>query len=577
MNNHFLDYCYTNSHCIYIKFNRPMTITGLNGILYPQNYVINTLTCDKAPRSLATLVDSVYSYGVDFVSFKLKKPLAINETLYLYCGHVNDKNVFFIVDPQNFIHDFSCFNELFYYSELTTLSNCSAQLHSNNCLTLKNNNLIKYHKLLPNDFYIEKNGIIYSPYEIQSIDNNSYIFKFKTEIIKKDTEILYLQTNYNCNSTDVLGNKITPNDFTQIEILLPTFPISLSVFSYVDDVLGLALDFSGELKRYDSNDFYFSINGKRYNAKGRERYIKDDIIYFFIYDVFDFDFDYTPVTIFYKNLKTPYTLDKNLKPIQMITKMSSNLLYGILGNFDATNTFGKGILELNFNDYLLKNTFNTTGTLAIWSNFKNTIFSKTIFKHSTHFNEIDDDLITFYIEDLILIFFYTSAFKTPLNTRINDIKVNCYSKKCAIEFSTSDFLFLNSTEYIEVIPLNKIKSYNYTIPMTSIEIPINFTISTDIICEPENQGDSWTLLGKEITQPVTLLVNKNYNSFIYGSQELQTTFLSSLHIKNTAEIAKFRTATINFLNLKGGTLYISLDDAYTFNFDTCEFENTIIL
>ncbi|WP_297520078.1 hypothetical protein [uncultured Clostridium sp.] len=585
MKNHFVEFCYTTSKYIYIKFNRPMTLTGPHSILNTKNYLLSGLiiTNNCSTVCLSNLTCEIYSFGDDFVSFKYKN---INISLLdatIQCGYIDKENIYFITDVADIIHDFSCSTLITTHNSSTSLEFCTASLYESKNLTLKNNNLIKYHKLIPSDFYIKNENTSYSPYEIKEETSDTYIFKFKSDIIRKASESLYLCTTQTCKSTDALGITISTDECLNIENFLPTTPISLSIFSYVDDILGIALDFSNEIKRYDSNDFYFSIKGKRYNAKGRERYIKGNIIYFFIYDLYDFDCYSTPVSITYKNPKKPYTLDKNLKAIQMTTKLTSNTLYGISGILDTTSTnkFNIAILDIEFSNYLLEDNFDTFGKLSLWKDLKKGLFLPTILNHSEYLSSIEDTLLTFYINDLVLILLHT-----PLNiisaSEFDDtynVKVSLTEKRCVAEMDNFLSSIHDTIEYIEVIPLHKIKSHNYTLPITSIEIPLTLIASDSesIICDPTNQGNSWTLLGQTVVLPTTLLVNKVYQTFNYGSLGKKTIFQDSLYIKNTDTKKIFDTATINFINLKGETLYISLDDAYSFNFDTCEFENTIIL
>ena len=562
-----------------------MTLLGINGILNPYNYLLTRFatssTSPKKTVQLGSLIANIYCFGEDFVTFKYKNIGSLLLKLNIHCGYIENEKIFFVTDKKKSVHDFTKSDFISIYNKTTNLASCTSKLINSNILTLTNNNSINYNILYPSDFYIKNGKSLYTPYAIVKVSANMYNLKFRTDIIKKSSDPIYLCTHLNCKSTDALGNSIKADDSLEIENLLPTMPISLSITSYINGILGLALTFNNGIQRYDSDDFCFTIRGKHYNAKGRESYTKGNIIYFFIYDLYNFDYTSTPIIILPKRSKNYYTLDENLALIKMPIKISSNYLYGITSKLDAITTFGTATLEIEFNDYLLETTMTLTGELGNFNNLKEKIFSPTILEHSPNLNLINPATLSLYIENFALIYFHTNS-KIILDELITYNIETSSTKKISttkIDLSPFDFLnhYKNIIKYIEVVPLEKLQSYTYTLPLSSLEIPTNLVKGKDIICLPENQGDDWTLLGEDIYFTTTLLVNKSYKNFNYGFFDHKTHFFDSLYIKNTSDSPVFEDIIINFTNIKGETLEISLDDGFSFNFENCEFKNVIIL
>lgn len=589
MDNKFIDFCLTNDKYLYIKFTRQMVTCGEHSIKLASNYsvqlnhTINSLTTLNN-LSLDKLVSEVSCCGDYLVSFKLKEcsPSLVNAKLF--CGYTSLTTVLYVTDTHGCIHDFSCANDILLHSNNPSITNCSAQVTSDKTLFLEDFNTIPLTKLSINDFYLMRDEKKITPYTLKFNSDTSFTIYFNSEIIKYNKETLKLFTNSKCFSEDCLGNTLIPNEHIITSNSLPTLPVSLSIFSYVDDILGVALEFTDIIRRYDSNDFYFCINGKRYNAKGRVSHNKDNIIFFFIYDVFDFNYNSSTINITYKKLPIPYTLDKNLSPLVINNKISSKFFYGTNAVLDNTINVDIGLLTINFNSFLLKSFYSLTGYFNTFDNLKTKAFSPTILEHSPYLKLIATSTYCFYIENLILMLFHLTNTEN-ISESSHSTEITLSENKLIAEIDLSNRNFLTSIkdkiDYIEIIPLVGIKNHNYISPISTIEIPTELLINDNIelVFKPNEQHIFERLLGTTVTNPTTILVNKISESYNYGNMDTdkKIIFTNDLYIKSINSIIIFEKPVIDILNFQGNTLYVSLDDNYYINFDNCHFEDVIIL
>ncbi|MGL4656450.1 MAG: hypothetical protein ACRCWM_11340 [Sarcina sp.] len=579
MKTNFVDACYTNNNYLYIKFNRQMQLNGSHSILNTSNYLLK-----NSKQSLFHIVSKIFCYSTTFISFELKKNIIIPPNEILCFGHISQSDIFFLTDINNYVHDIACSTPIKLYSEHPSITNCTAKIYSNKSLILYDKNTIPLNKLNLKDFYIKKNDINFYPSNIKKNIDESFTLFFNTEIAKRNSDIITLFTSSKCYTTNLLGLTLLSNESINVKVSLPCTPINLSIFSYIDDVLGVALDFSDAILRYDSNDFYFTINGKRCNAKGRQSHYKDNIIYFFLYDIFDFDYNSNKLSIVYKNPKTPYTLGKNLTPIYMPYRISSNILHAISGTLDNIVDIKTGILNVEFSNHLLPQQLTTKSFFDTFINLKYTLFSKAITKYMPIL-DLDDETPIFYISDFGFIIFYLTENISNIPSYEYDIKVALTDNNFVAEIpllSKNFFDILkNKTDYIEFIPLTNIRSCNYTSPISTLEAPIELLIndSCELIFYPNEQNKFETLLGTTVLCSTTILVDKTFSQYTYGdsSANQRIIFSEALYIKSVASTINFEKPTIDVFNIQGTTLYVSLDDNYYINFNNCHFEDVIIL
>ncbi|MGL4450960.1 MAG: hypothetical protein ACRCTZ_07210 [Sarcina sp.] len=587
MNTNFIDFCFTNNKYIYIKFNRQMLLKGEHEISNANNYAIEgiqVISSSSPPTvPLKNFISEIYHYGDDFITFKLKENIPVLSNTILFGGYISMSSVFFITDINEYVHDFTCPSTIDFYSDKPSIKNCSAKIVSNKIVILKDNNIIPLSKLCICDLYLINGNSTFFPINIKFNVDGTFTLIFNSEIIRHNDEPIYLCTKSKCISTDRLGNILLPNQCTSTLNSLPTMPINLSIFSYIDDVLGIALEFNDAIMRYDSNDFYFTINDKCYVGKGRLSHNKDNIIYFFIYNVFDFDYINSKVAITYKNPSTPYTLDKNMQPLKSF-KIYSNILYGLSAKLDNIDDAQIGFLNIIFNKCLITAKYSVSGYFNKFNELKHKIFSNLILDYVPYLNSINGSLNALYIDDFAIILFHTINDIT-LSSSTHSIEINSFEKNFICEIDLSNYNFLNllkdKIDYIEIIPLAGIKSYNYTSPISTLEIPTEFLINDDIelVFKPDEQDKFKELLGSTISAPATILVDKTFENYTYGDAKLQNKiiFTNNLYIKSINALENFKNPIINVINIQGKILYVSLDNNYYINFDNCHFEDVVIL
>lgn len=547
--------CLCNYTKLLIVFNKNINYNLTKSkILNPNNYY---LISKHSSLPLSSLISSIYCYNNNFISFNLKddsyKILKEYNKIKFESSYLKNNST-----PQ--INKLSIISFIEKENIESLFDNCESFIEESYSLKIINTNIIPYYRVYKDDFYILVNENKFYPSEIFHEDENTLQINFNNKIISSPLDKVVLFTKMKCKSINALGSKLKANDSIEVSNLLKTTVKNISINSYINNTLTLAVEFTSEILRYDSKDFIVHINNKYYPCTGHSSFT-DNLIKLTIDNIFNLDFQNDLITLKVIETSYIYTLDSRYLPI-------SNSNYKKAKYFLALNGELISIPILN----LLK--------LNVFFNKKIKNITKT---QSFGYLNISDnkEILTLSITDIGKLQIYG----TDLNISNSNIeyKLSINSECNTLEFSidTTNFNFINENKdkikYIDFLPSEYLSSADSTLALTSFEAPITFYTEEFISSSPDNYDDSWTLLGKTLDKRSIIFVDSSSPTRDYGNLITHTTFLKDLYIKYTDSNTNYNSIDINLINIKADTVYINLPDNFNLNLYYCDFNNLKLL
>ena len=121
---------------------------------------------------------------------------------------------------------------------------------------------------------------------------------------------------------------------------------------------------------------------------------------------------------------------------------------------------------------------------------------------------------------------------------------------------------INKTNYISFSPNQNLQSVDGTYILISYEASVTFSPPPTLTIYPLDEGNEWSILGKTIANPVTLIVDRSKTLRNYGNLNEKTTFLNDLYIVHDDSKNIYDDVTITFTNIKASNIYVNLPDEY---------------
>lgn len=555
MINKFMSHCYYNDEIIFIKFNTQMCTVGVNSILDPSNYSIIT---NYTSVLLSDYIKSNFYTSDYFVSFNVTNSFkdAVFNSSQLSSASIRKNHIGYVTDINGFINNFECGSSISKITEKSSLQNCTFEILENRKIVITDNNLVNFIKLYLSDFYITINDVIVKPLFLEKFEPNIFILHFKDEILKTSDDILTLNIIELAASTDALNRTILNNDSVLLKNdLLPTVK-AVSIYSYENTTLTLAFECNNRIMRYDANDFYIYINNKEVIPTSKSRYLNKNIFFIDIENIYAFDPNNTFIRVSRKEKKLLYTIDSNfniLKPFNIINK---NAFIGLCASITIASDNAHSVLSLKFN-YNLPIIQNLSSTAKFTLNTDKTVAKLT-------FDNIGE--LSFYGSSL---------------ANMNSLDFTVNTSNSVLEFITSSELLSfsnqNDVKYIDFAPSFDLRAIDNTLIFRSFEIPVTFSTLTTIICNTEDFGDDWSLLGSDIYLPVIIYVNKSVYERNYGSLNLKTTFHNNVYIRHQVSEDQLGQVYLKFINIKAEKMHVYLSDEYKCTFNSSSLTNVKIL
>ena len=335
---------------------------------------------------------------------------------------------------------------------------------------------------------------------------------------------------------------------------------NVSIISYEDFNLSLALEATNEILRYAASDFSFTLCSKVIYSATYIPYAKSkNIMYITLKNIDSFDLFTDFITVKYLNKSIPYTIDLNYNNLLEFRSFTSKSFISKKGIISYTSNIFKTIIKITFSEYIKK--------------IKDNVFilpSINTDKSKIELNIENIGILNIFGENLILppnLKFSTAQIFSTLD--VLNIIIDC---------STFNFFFQNIinisycdfTSFESILSINNIQPYKNFSAFLKIE-PLNIITSI-----PLDNGVNWTMLGAIITTDTQILVDKTSNIFIYGSPDLETTFTKTLYLYNLDDGA-YDDINITLINIKAQNFFVKLSANFTLNIENCNITNLEIL
>ncbi|MGL5820377.1 MAG: hypothetical protein ACRCYE_01935 [Sarcina sp.] len=420
---------------------------------------------------------------------------------------------------------------------------------------------MQYKKLYPSDFYIENSGNIYFPTHIKINNNYSISFIFDEHLIFKRSSIITLKSIEICKSTDLIDEYIAGNDSLNILNALEPQLINISIISYRNETLKLLLEFTDKLLRFNGKDFTFIYNNKKVSSKDFSRFYNNDFLELTLNNISDFNPLVQNLLLLENRNTCIYTIDEQYQAINFPAFPVSEPFYCQRGIITPLPSLGHYSVEIAFNKSLLKNLngFNSFATASL--------------------NTTSELTINFDILGYITIFgTKLSLAKDNINFPFS-ISINDNILIITLDLSSQNLININQNNisYIDFTPNTSIKNTQSIHAFESYECPIIFKKEKIIICSPENQSDSWSLLGQNIYLNTILQVDKQTTNKFYGSKTTPTIFHQDLRIDDLSAPLDASANNISLINIQGSTLYINTTDNTNLDIIDCKFQSIEII
>ena len=196
-------------------------------------------------------------------------------------------------------------------------------------------------------------------------------------------------------------------------------------------------------------------------------------------------------------------------------------------------------------------------------------FNKTLFKNFATLSKgilsSSKDKISLNIEGIGTLNLYGSDFYSYDNKEyIAECTINEDILNIAIDLIEDDFYStnINKTNYISFSPNQNLQSVDGTYILISYEASVTFSPPPTLTIYPLDEGNEWSILGKTIANPVTLIVDRSKTLRNYGNLNEKTTFLNDLYIVHDDSKNIYDDVTITFTNIKASNIYVNLPDEY---------------
>ncbi|MGL5764760.1 MAG: hypothetical protein ACRCX8_03875, partial [Sarcina sp.] len=498
-----------------------------------------------------------------YVTFLLNKNAfsILKNTIYIRCCSFKLKEILYIKDFNNNILDFNCPTPIKLQINKLSFASYIAKLVNIREVILESSTIMQYKKLYPSDFYIENSGNIYFPTHIKINNNYSISFIFDEHLIFKRSSIITLKSIEICKSTDLIDEYIAGNDSLNILNALEPQLINISIISYRNETLKLILEFTDKLLRFNGKDFTFIYNNKKVSSKDSSRFYNNDFLELTLNNISDFNPLVQNLLLLENRNTCIYTIDEQYQAINFPAFPVSELFYCQRGIILPLPTLGHYSIEIAFNKSLLKtlNGFSSFATASLITTSELTI----------NFDILG--YITIFGTKLSLV---RDNVSFPFNIIINDNILII-----TLDLSSQNLININQNNisYIDFTPNTSIKNTQSIHAFESYECPIIFKKEKIIICSPENQSDSWSLLGQNIYLNTILQVDKQTINKFYGSKTTPTIFHQDLRIDNLSAPLDASANNISLINIQGSTLYINATDNTNLDIIDCKFQSIEII
>nr|WP_278678740.1 hypothetical protein [Clostridium paraputrificum] len=534
----FIKNCFYNKNYIFILFNQNMTLSGDYSILNSNNYLIIK---DSLKIKLTKFYSNVYSYNSNYATFRINDSYFFENAL-LKCGYIDTNNVKFINSASGYTQDICTTIPIEKKDFYLSITKCNFYSYKNNSVSLINKNSIPYYELFKDDFFVITPLGKFVPNSIIKKSVDEYEFLFNEEIISTPEDEITLYSIASPLSTDVLGDRIKGNESNKVYNSIPTTIKNVSITSYLYNILKLRVDFNSPILRYDSSGFDVYINGVIAPSYGHSSY-KSEGIFLTLYNINSFNYNYDELLVKSSNNTFIYTLDfRGFKVYDPVGKAADTFI-ALCGTIEKD--ISSSILKLNLE-------FNKT----LFKNF--TTLSKGILSSSK-------DKISLNIEGIGTLNLYGSDFYSYYNKEyIAECTINEDILNIAIDLIEDDFYStnINKTNYISFSPNQNLQSVDGTYILISYEASVTFSPPPTLTIYPLDEGNEWSILGKTIANPVTLIVDRSKTLRNYGNLNEKTTFLNDLYIVHDDSKNIYDDVTITFTNIKASNIYVNLPDEY---------------
>ncbi|WP_394857249.1 hypothetical protein, partial [Clostridium paraputrificum] len=515
-----------------------MTLSGDYSILNSNNYLIIK---DSLKIKLTKFYSNVYSYNSNYATFRINDSYFFENAL-LKCGYIDTNNVKFINSASGYTQDICTTIPIEKKDFYLSITKCNFYSYKNNSVSLINKNSIPYYELFKDDFFVITPLGKFVPNSIIKKSVDEYEFLFNEEIISTPEDEITLYSIASPLSTDVLGDRIKGNESNKVYNSIPTTIKNVSITSYLYNILKLRVDFNSPILRYDSSDFDVYINGVIAPSYGHSSY-KSEGIFLTLYNINSFNYNYDELLVKSSNNTFIYTLDfRGFKVYDPVGKAADTFI-ALCGTIEKDISSSILKLNLEFNKTLFKN-FAT--------------LSKGILSSSK-------DKISLNIEGIGTLNLYGSDFYSYDNKEyIAECTINEDILNIAIDLIEDDFYStnINKTNYISFSPNQNLQSVDGTYILISYEASVTFSPPPTLTIYPLDEGNEWSILGKTIANPVTLIVDRSKTLRNYGNLNEKTTFLNDLYIVHDDSKNIYDDVTITFTNIKASNIYVNLPDEY---------------
>lgn len=559
MSNNFISGAYYANNILLIEFNRKMSTLGTHSILESANYSISS-ECTNNRKNLKNYVTNILDFNDCFILFSTTNEFTnlFTTDVLLIAGNIEIKKINYVLTSDNLLCDFSCSTKIINNMQISSLENCSISLIDSYKLIIKDNNDIKFSKLFIDDFFVKINSSVIDIISISKIYHNSFEVIIPSDIVQSYTDTINLCTKNNIKSFDNLERPIKANTCISVSNELKTKLLNLSVFSYENSTLTIALTFNNSILRFDSNDFYIFINDFRMPSTTKLRYLNKNTVFVELPKICFFSPNAFCIKVSTIQKEFYYTVDTKLKYIEYFSKIKKSALIANFASITLTNDSSNSILTAFFTD-ILKNIPSQIQTLIpqLNSNFS---------------------ILTLQISNFAKINIYGENLSTNVFSQNPECTISSKDNSFIVNFAASILVYISkNADYIDFKPLYEIVSKNGTIAYSSFEIPVSFDSSNSITCDVNNYGDSWSLLGKDIYLPTTIIVDKSVANRNYGNSNVNTTFNSDIYIKEQYTGALSSPVNIKFINIIAKKIYSHLHLNYNVEFINSSIEDLIIL
>ncbi|MGL4992128.1 MAG: hypothetical protein ACRC57_13380 [Sarcina sp.] len=559
MSNNFISGAYYANNILLIEFNCKMCTLGTHSILESANYSISS-KCTNNRIILKNYVTKILDFNDSFISFSTTNEFTnlFTNDIFLIAGNIEIKKINYVLTLDNLLCDFVCSTKIINDMQVSSLENCTLSLIDDYKIIVNDNNDIKFNKLFIDDFFVKINFSIIDIVSISRICHNSFEITIPSNIVQSYTDTINLCTKDNIKSFDNLKRPIKANTCVSASNELKTTLLNLSVFSYENSTLTIALTFNNPILRFDANDFYIFINGLRVPSSTKLRYINKNIVFVELHKICFFSPNAFCIKVSKIQKEFYYTVDTKLKYIEYFSKTKKSAVIANFSSISLTNDSSVAVLTTLFTD-ILKNISMQTQNLI------------------PHLNE-DSSILTLQISNFAKINIYGKNLSATVFSQNPECIISSKDNSFIINFATAILAYISeNANYMDFKPLYAIVSQDNTIAYSSFEIPVNFELSNSITCDVTNYGDSWSLLGKNIYLPTTIIVDKSVVTRDYGNSNIYTTFNSDIYIKEQYTGLVSTPVYIKFINITAKKVYSHLHLNYNVEFINSSIEDLIIL